>query len=308
MSKSQFRLLIFLYINLLLGSQICFWEQAFGQNNNSMDVGYSSSFIVDHNRSDIVSASNVLVSMIKENYQLETDHTIKIYDSKDEIIRDLLAKKLDAIGIPVIEYLEIKNENLLEPVVIAEINNQTFEKYLLLVHTKSGFESLVDLENKRIIIGSSHMGSIAKTWLDVLLLQAELMPVENYFDNVKHISKTSKVVIPLFLSQIDACVISESSFNTMAALNPQIGEQLKILKTSPEFANNVYCMRMGLGEDENRTKILNSLIDMANNTAGRQLLRLFRINKLNPVESAAFDNTINVVNMKKNLGQKGGRN
>lgn len=271
-------------------------NRLFGQNHaNSFDIGYSASFIVDHNTADIVSASHVLISMIQQNYEIGTDHSIKVYESHEEIITDLKNKKLDAIGLPVIDYLAIKSENLLDPVVIANIGNQVFERYLLLVNNLGGIKSFNELRNKKVIIGSSHMGSVAKLWLEKLLLENNYAQTEQYFADVKHISKASKVVIPLFLSQIDACVISQSAYKTMVDLNPQLGNQLTALETSPKFANNIFCMRNGLGEDEYNTQIRNSLTDMANNTAGHQLLKLFMINRLEPIKPDDLTNTMDLV-------------
>ena len=65
----------------------------------------------------------------------------------------------------------------------------------------------------------------------------------------------------------------------MAELNPQIGRRMRILASSPGFVTGVIAVRGDI-RNVRRDNMLKVLRQMQDDPKGRQLLTLFRINRL----------------------------
>ena len=84
-----------------------------------------------------------------------------------------------------------------------------------------------------------------------------------------------------FFGQVDACLVSRNSYNISAELNPQLGRQLRVLEQSPGFVTGIIAVRKGL-EKANRDAIMKILTEMYTDPKGKQIMTLFRINRLVP--------------------------
>ena len=76
--------------------------------------------------------------------------------------------------------------------------------------------------------------SLALAWLDIALFNDGCRPVAE-FCRVEQNKKLTKVVLPVFFRQNDACVVTRRGFKTMSELNPQVGQQLRVLASSPNW-------------------------------------------------------------------------
>ncbi|HTP65810.1 MAG TPA: PhnD/SsuA/transferrin family substrate-binding protein [Geobacteraceae bacterium] len=102
-----------------------------------------------------------------------------------------------------------------------------------------------------------------------------------FFGDLREFPRASQIIMPVFFGQADACLASSNSFETMADLNPQIGLRLRVLEKSPGFTTGIIAVRKN-GRTPRREEMIRALAEMDGDPKGKQLLTLFRVNRLVP--------------------------
>jgi ABC-type phosphate/phosphonate transport system substrate-binding protein len=203
--------------------------------------------------------------------------------------------EVDMIGLTSMNYLKIRDWVFLEPVTVGLRNGgQALEEYLLLVHRDADLSELTELEDKNLLVGLGINHKTALMWLDVLLMQQGLPVAQNMFQTTKKVFKPAQAVFPVFFRQSDACIVTRRAFETMVELNPQIGEQLKPLASSPSFLPDLMCYRQKYDEAA-KDLILSSALKLHTKIEGRQMLGLFRVDKIGRFKPSYLDNLIQLI-------------
>ena len=78
-------------------------------------------------------------------------------------------------------------------------------------------------------------------------------------------------------------------------MNPQLGEQLRIIYSSPEMMHMVVFYRQALDEQIKQT-MLNAILNLADTEYGRQLLMLFQIERCIPVVEGDLASVKDLIN------------
>jgi ABC-type phosphate/phosphonate transport system substrate-binding protein len=167
------------------------------------------------------------------------------------------------------------------PVLTADYGKNFYDELLLLVRNDRGITRVGQLRNKSLRIESGQQGSIPIQWLDILLLGRGSSDSRGFFSAIIDHPKASQAILPVFFGQADACIASLNSFETLAELNPQLGRHLRILEKSPGFATGIITVRRDV-RNQRRDAMLEALLEMHTDPKGKQLLTLFRINRLVP--------------------------
>jgi ABC-type phosphate/phosphonate transport system substrate-binding protein len=102
---------------------------------------------------------------------------------------------------------------------------------------------------------------------------------ERFFSSLKEVVTPSQAVMPVFFKRADACILSRRSFDVMAELNPQLRKDLQIIEASAPVATGVICIRKGY-DSRQRQWLKDILETLDRDVEGRQLLTLFRMNRL----------------------------
>ena len=95
----------------------------------------------------------------------------------------------------------------------------------------------------------------------------------------------------LFFGKVDACITTKATFNTMSDLNPQIGRSLRILKESDPLVFAVICIFPGTLTQDDIELITYTMETLHDQSAGNQILKIFRINKLIKFNEDYLQNT-----------------
>lgn len=179
------------------------------------------------------------------------------------------------------------------PLYAAEVQGGIRETYCLLVRSDSGFERVEDLRGHRIIVHRNPRASLSSFWLDDLLLEKGLGTAAEFM-RVSDNTKLSAVILPVFFRQSDACLVTRNGFDTMSELNPQIGKGLRALATSPEVIPALLCFR-GDYEPPFKAKILNALDELHQSPAGKQVLTIFRSERLRPIQPSDLQGAMDIL-------------
>src|ERR1019366_1049817 len=138
----------------------------------------------------------------------------KVFDTTEEILRRARGGQLDCVALNVVEYRQIAG--VLDPSqIIAEGGASGPEQYVLLAKRNSGIQRLVDLRGRRLCMLKGAEMCVATDWLSAILDDGHFGPSEQFSGSVTTESKASRVVLPVFFGQTDACLTSKRSFDTM---------------------------------------------------------------------------------------------
>ena len=71
----------------------------------------------------------------------------------------------------------------------------------------------------------------------------------------------------------------------MIEMNPQVGKRLKVLVQSEPYLDTLICVRLaGWERDGMRQDMMDAMLEMPNDPAGRQIMSLFKFNGMAPFE------------------------
>ena len=110
-------------------------------------------------------------------------------------------------------------------------------------------------------------------------MDAGLGPLTTAFANVTAVGKPSRLVLPVFFGQADACVVTQRSFEVMKELNPQLGRQLSVIARSVPVVPSFLCFRAGVSP-QLRERYVNVARKMQTTVSGLQLLTIFQSDSL----------------------------
>jgi len=145
---------------------------------------------------------------------------------------------------------------------------------------KSGpIQHLADLKGRRLCTLNVPKMCVAPAWLSTLLEAGHLGAAEQFFGSVITDTKASRVVLPVFFGQADACLTSKRSFDTMCELNPQVARDLTTIAGSPAMIVSFYIFRKNY-RSVNRQKVISALSGLRSSPAGRQLDTLFQFGEI----------------------------
>jgi len=127
----------------------------------------------------------------------------------------------------------------------------------------------------------------ASAWLSTILDEGHLGPSEQFFGSVTTDVKVSRVVLPVFFGQTDACLASKHGFDTMCELNPQVAKDLTAIATSPVMVPLFYCFHKNY-HSANREKFVKAMTGLRASAVGRQIATLFQCDGLTTADASCL--------------------
>lgn len=225
--------------------------------------------------------TNELNKLMGLNYQ--TDPVI--IESIPEMMDAIAKHQVHLISMSSIDYIAIREKAPVNAELTVSSGRDNPNRFVLLVHRNNSIQNLESLRNKKLILPSMSTGTMLKMWLDTLLLKNNLQDSDDYFEQIKYVSKESQIILNLFFKQADACVVSRSAFETMNKLNPQVGNDLLVIAESPELVRSIICLVKNL-DPLDRNRIIDSALKLDSFSYGKQFQTLFRFDKVMPVSDS----------------------
>ena len=256
-------------------------------------LAISESLVADVNLNDARAAMQIWVKRIAQDMKVVVEFNPKVFDTSEEILRRTRSGQLDTVALNIVEYRHVAN--LLDASqIVAESFTQGPEQYVILVKRDSGIQKLGDLRGRRLILLKNPKMCVASAWLSTLLDEGHHGETEQFFGSVTTETKPSRVVLPVFFGQTDGCLTSKRGYDTMCALNPQVGKDLRALATSAPMVVSFYVFRKNF-QDAIREKFLKAIANVRATPAGRQLAMLFQFDELKVQDSSCLASALSVL-------------
>jgi phosphonate transport system substrate-binding protein len=277
-------------------------ELAAADGSAPVHLAISETVVGDVNLNDARAAMLVWIKRLTEDLNVVIDP--KLFNSTQEIVDRTRKGQLDAMAVNVIEYRQIAD--LLDSSQIVGAGSATgLEQYLILVKQNSGIRQLGDLKGRRLCTLKNPRMCVAPAWIFTILAEGHLGPAEQFFGPVVTDSKFSRVVLPVFFGQADACLTTKRGFDTMCELNPQVARELKAIAGSPLMVVNFYIFRKNF-QGVNREKLIKAILGLSSTVAGRQLATLFQFEDLGIRDAGCLASVLGVLDAADRArGQRG---
>ena len=254
----------------------------------------------DVNENDAKAAVKVWGALIAKEKNVPTDPAPAIFNNMDDLLRSLKNKQVDAIGIILTEYAQLRQKIPFAPIFVTYSAGCITETYVVLAHRDGPVKSLADLGSRNLYLHTHPRACLAPLWLDTLLVKQGHPATARFANKIVSDTGLSKVVLPVFFRKADACVVSRSGFDTMCELNPQLARQLVVLAESPAMVPAVFVFRADYQPSFKKT-LIDGVNDLKKTPAGRQVLTLFHSEDIEEQSKDCLNTTLELIETHKQL-------
>jgi ABC-type phosphate/phosphonate transport system substrate-binding protein len=267
-------------------------------------IGFSSSMFSDVNENDAKAAVKVWGQVVAKEHGVPTNPDPAIFKDTETMLQSLRNQEVDAVTITTTEYDVLRRAVRFAPVFVAYDARRTAEQYVVLAHHDGPVKSLADLRGRNLVYHMNARVCLASPWLDTLLVQQGFKPAAGFAGKITQNSKLSKVVLPVFFRQTDACLVTRSGFETMSELNPQVGKQLQVIASSAEMVPTVLAFRADFSAPF-KEELLAGMRDLHKTPAGQQVLTIFHSEKIEEQPASCLDSALDMLAQYAKLASTG---
>ncbi|HMK48883.1 MAG TPA: PhnD/SsuA/transferrin family substrate-binding protein [Thermodesulfovibrionales bacterium] len=249
-------------------------------------LGYSAKSITEVDLNDAAAALEIWLKEMAKDVGVSAESLI--YTDIKTMLRDFRNGKLDMAITGTLDYLKAERELHADLAFVKVKSGKKTTKKVLLVNSDSPYSDIRNLRNKNLAIMKGD--EIGDVFLNSILSKKNLPSSEKFFMNIREKNKPSNVILSVFFNQADACITTDASLKTMIELNPQIGKKLRVIESSPELIETVSFFRRDF-DDATKQKVLKQIRMLNEHPRGQQVLLLFQVDRLVPIQKSDLDVT-----------------
>jgi ABC-type phosphate/phosphonate transport system substrate-binding protein len=227
---------------------------------------------------DIQTAWDVWYGELGERYGIFSE--IHFYDDIQALQQDFNAGKLDVVSASALNFFRMapqiaakRDTNIYGAV---KRNKKTYQ-YVLLIRSDAGVSDLKDLRGKTLVMRKNDEAGLF--YLNTLLLRNGQAELQQFLGAMQEMESFSKAMLSVFFKKNDACLVTDTAFETMCELNPQMGKQLTILAHSTELSNGIFFFARDLPQGV-KNILVNHVLHLDASRYGQQILMLYKIDRL----------------------------
>lgn len=258
---------------LLLSTAVSHGESspAISLDEKVVNIGGLSQLLFERKSNDITIATEMFFKEIAKHIGVEST-VLTIYKNTAEMRMAIQDGSLDTVFVNPIDYLDLDsqiNPNFRYTLTFGQVPEQ---RILLLTHQKQQPANLSELKDKRLSIPRGYI--LGKLYLEIVLAQAGLPPMEEFFSSINYTNNTNESALDIFFNKADLSVTSDLAYTLACELNPQILKKTDILSSSTPYIP--FVIGVSKHVPEKTLMDLDSILKQVNNEPRiRQLLSLF---------------------------------
>lgn len=262
-------------------------------------MAFSQQLFREFNPADGLAANKAWLQSLTKKYPAIQSNRTFLIDGLPALEKAAQNQEFDLVMILAVEFLALEQRAPLEPWF-------TFRRggadglELVLVTPANGAASLEAMRGKRLAVYSAEHSELAALWIETLLQERQQPRLADFFGDISTDLKPTKVVLPVFFGQRDGCIVTRDAFNVMGEMNPQVARQLTVRNTSPPLLAAVLCAQRK-SDPELLRQMHEALTTAHQDTAAKQILTTFRIEKLDPFDPTLFENVRRLVQAHERL-------
>jgi phosphonate transport system substrate-binding protein len=264
-----------------------------GDAGPPLRMAISESMVADVNLNDARAAMQTWIRRMQSDLHVTIEIDAKVFSTTEEIVRGVRTGQLDAAALNVVEFRPIAD--LFDPNgILVSSEASAADEYRLLVKRESGYKGLANLRGRRLSMSAAPRMCVAPAWLATLLDEEQLGPAETFFGRITLETKISRVVLPVFFDQAEACIASKRGFEMMCELNPQVARSLTAIAASATLVTGFYAFRKNY-RSSSRERFIDLHKTLLSSAAGRQLATLFQIEELAVRDTSCLASSLSIL-------------
>ena len=256
-----------------------------------LNVGFTQAAFLHMNRNDVEAAFKVLALTVGRNrgYDLRSEN--QVIEGAAAFERALESGQINMAVFDTWTYISKDFGPFVTPFFVGAVpGGEIGNRFVVLTRKDSGLNSLASLRDKEFAeleVASATMGHF---WLETVLLREQLGTHKTFFRRTESVGKASAAVLPVFFGKKHACLVNMTGFKVMDELNPQVGNRLQIVATSPPLVDAVICLNhSGWTSDKFKEDLIEALAELHLKPEGQQILTLFKADRLIRFEDKFLD-------------------
>lgn len=251
----------------------------------SLRVGMTEYAFSGLNANDAEAAFKVLARNVGKHRGYAVSTQIRSFPDAHGLKAAIQSRQVNFAIMNAWDYVDMNLQEIMPAVCVPSVRGTVGDHYLVLTRRGGPFKTLEDLRGRELLQLKEVNAAMGRFWLRVWLLERQLGSPETFFGRVTEVNKATAAVLPVFFDRQPACLVSENAFEVMRELNPQVGEQLAPRLRSDRLLDGLVCLATeGWPSPQQRQDVLDTLLNLSQDPAGRQLLTLFRIDVLVPFQ------------------------
>ena len=235
-------------------------------------VGFNLKSLTNADVKDVSAATELWVREIAKRSGLRAE--ARVFRNDGELRGAFREGTVDMVSGTTLDYLRTLRHTKAEVAYGGLAGGKATRRYLVLVPVASAYRHVPDLRGKRL--AAKREEELALLYLNTFLLRSGQEEAGRFFRDIVEKRTWSQAALATFFGRADACLVTDGAFKTMVALNPQVGERLRVLASSPELVETLAFFRLEY-DGETKRKIRRAVSGLASSQYGRQLLLLFRL-------------------------------
>jgi phosphonate transport system substrate-binding protein len=260
-------------------------------------VGFLRSVFPSVNLDDARIAMQLWAAELAEQMQQERRVEAELYKEASKLLDDATSGHVDVVTMTTTQLLHLGS---LQPTMVGVYaDGRATERYTLVVRGDSDSVTLAQLRNALCLVHRLGESDLPTLWLDVELGRGGLEPADRFL-RLRSVDRPSQAVLPVFFGKADACVVTDRALETLFELNPQLRQELRVLKSSAEILPTVSAFGTSCSAADRRL-IVDFSAAMHTHTQGRQILELFRMNRVVPFTNGLLDGVKELVDEHRRL-------
>ena len=260
-----------------------------------LHIGFTQSCFAGVNQNDAQAAFKVFLLSVGRRNGYNVQSKVTIYDDDALFEKAIRERSINLVIIDSWKYLSMNVGNYVKPTFVTSDQGRIGNNYVLLSRRGGKINSLAELRGSHILRLESANASTGVLWLEGMLQAKNLGAANSFLGGLEVVGKPSAAILPVFFGKKDACLVTQSSFDVMKEMNPQLGKELQEIATSDIFADIIICLSPSdWTSDKGKADLVRILGELHLEPAGQQILSLFKINQLMPFQEQHMDSVRNL--------------
>ncbi|WP_158269658.1 PhnD/SsuA/transferrin family substrate-binding protein [Desulfonatronum sp. SC1] len=251
-------------------------------------LGISSRTFPATNRNDALAAMRVWVDTVIKERELRESVEVALYDSVEELRSAYEQGRVDAVSLTTEEIMLLGVRP--DYVYIPNQDHGFHVRYVLLVRRDGAVADVADLTGHELVVADHQRMVFAGFWLESLLADVDGNRTGRRLVDQARVAKPSKAILRVFFQQAQAALVTLEAFELACELNPQLRDELKVLRESPPLVTALFLFRPDW-HGVTRERLEEAVLNLHATPGGQQVLTVFQSSRMEKQPGSVLDST-----------------
>ncbi len=163
-------------------------------------------------------------------------------------------------------------------------------RYVLLVRRDGSVADLADLKGHELVVSDHQQMIFAGFWLESLLADVDGNRAGRRPMDQAKVATPSKAILRVFFQQALAALVTLEAFELACELNPQLRDELKVVRESPPLVTSFFLFRPDW-HGVVRERLEEAVVNLHATPGGQQVLTVFQSSRMEKQPGSVLDST-----------------